>query len=241
MIPPPSKQAESAFLRDWWAANDPYPSRFVRFLRWLACWAPFGREIIPDRTKQGVYLLRVYLGPRLFRRWLPRAFLHYFFRGDEAVEFHNHPWDRSWSLILTEGYWEDRPRGLGVEIFFRKPGEWVCLDRDTYHKVTLNRVGGKGRVLRPWTLFFAGRRVSEERGAAWGFYNQEEGTYTPEAEYKAQHAITIPAPRHQLAITERHSVLRPPEKRVCVCRGMDFAPYEDVNGRDRCSNCDEDL
>jgi hypothetical protein len=201
--PPTSKAAINEYLETWWQQNEPPPSRLVRVLRALALWAPFGRRIIPDRHSHGPYLLRTFLTPnRLVRDWLkqrrkdlfragwyraavlasaaarfvdllPGPYLHFFFRGDDAEELHNHPFDWSCSLILTAGYLEQRPDKLHLRRAFRF--NWIS--RKDFHRVLLLQE-------RPWTIFLCGPRVKHDRNVAWGFLNTRTGAYTDQSSFK---------------------------------------------------------
>lgn len=125
------------------------------------------------------YLLRVYLTQRKHGvdesdeqpRRLPAVYLHYFFRGDEDRELHNHPWLRALSWILTGGYTEERlePDGFVAE-YRHRPGTFNVLKRNTFHRVHLLQGGC-------WTLFIAGERVSEPRGKDWGFLDAQTGRF----------------------------------------------------------------
>lgn len=59
-----------------------------------------------------LYLRRWFLHPRDKdfgrNKGKGRLYLHKFYRGDEDLHFHDHPW-RFTSLILTRGYWEETP------------------------------------------------------------------------------------------------------------------------------------
>lgn len=59
-----------------------------------------------------IYLRRWFINPRnkdfSQNKGKPRLYLHKFYRGDEDPHMHDHPWPFT-SLILTRGYWEERP------------------------------------------------------------------------------------------------------------------------------------
>lgn len=131
------------------------------------------------------YLLRVYLtgssGEGKTRK-VPRAYLHFFFRGDSDRELHSHPWETfmqfwpfnlfgSLSLILTGGYVEERLTKTGqVRIRKYRPGMLNILQGKTFHRVRLNHGG-------TWTLFLAGRRSQLPKGEDWGFLDLMTGAY----------------------------------------------------------------
>lgn len=116
------------------------------------------------------YLMRLYITPRA---WPKRFYLHYFFRGDGDRELHNHPWDRSTSLILVGGYREERWDPAAEKVTVREfgPGSVNRLEHNTFHRVDLVAGGC-------WTLF-----CSEERIQDWGFLDVESGEYMSHAEY----------------------------------------------------------
>lgn len=115
------------------------------------------------------YLTRWYL-------WPPRprgkdddtsfaVFIHFFHRGDEDRDQHNHPWDLSASLILSGGYREER----GNDVRIVRPGSINIIRGTDFHRVDL---------LEPscgcWTLFVAGRRSQD-----WGFRDHVTGEFIP--------------------------------------------------------------
>lgn len=91
------------------------------------------------------------------------VYLHYFHRGDEDAELHNHPWGFSFSVILTNGYIEER--WIKNEIVKRvlRPGSLNILRSNDFHRVDL-----RNPEQGAWTLFFAGKRVQD-----WGFWHPE--------------------------------------------------------------------
>ena len=145
-------------------------SRWRRLLCRIARWAPFGIKVIWSRDGLSPYLLRVNLVPRI--GMLPALFLHYFFRGDDDVEHHNHPWFWSCSLILAGGYIEERLTDEGVIRRHVKPGRLNIIRQNDFHRV---RVFGS----RPWTLFLAGKRCELPEEEAWGFKHPASQQYTP--------------------------------------------------------------
>ena len=148
------------------------------------------------------YLMRVYLTPerelleaRLYdlgvpgflarqMRYMPRPYLHYFFRGDDDRAFHNHPWKRSLSVILIGGYIE-HTWDFQLERSFSRllmPGQVNLLKRGTYHRVEL--LPGE----KCWTLFTSMGRVQESDGQDWDFYDPETGEYTPWGKWTAENS-----------------------------------------------------
>lgn len=142
--------------------------------RWLwaiAKWAPFGGTVVGS-SDPGPYLLRIYLTPHF--KYLPNVYLHHFFRGDDDVELHNHPWKYSMSLILTGGYIEERMNVLTQKKpVTRKmfPGFLNFLRQEEFHRVTLLKDGC-------WTLFASYFRVRKSDGQDWGFLDVDTGRYT---------------------------------------------------------------
>ncbi len=126
------------------------------------------------------YLTRWYLWPRGPRttddKETPSApfaiFIHFFHRSDEDRDQHNHPWAKSFALILKGGYVEER--GDTVRTF--RPGSINIIRKDDYHRVDL---------LDPqhgsWSLFVAGKNVG-----SWGFKDTATGRHVPWREYMVQ-------------------------------------------------------
>jgi hypothetical protein len=170
---------------------------FIERKLWdLAQLAPLG-GCVPGSSLEDPYLLRIYVSPRDPQfRWLwkvlrlyadvreynpevfqgvPHLYLHHFFRGDDDVEVHNHPWQFSMSLILTGGYVEERwdPATKSVSIKHLDPGDINVLRREDFHRVTL-KDPGRGC----WTLFMSSERAEEKNGEDWGFLDTKTEQYT---------------------------------------------------------------
>jgi hypothetical protein len=96
-------------------------------------------------------------------------YLHYFHRGDEDWALHNHPWEFSMSLILTNGYVEERWTPLGIKKYILRPGSINIIRSNDFHRVDL---------IHPehgaWTLFLTSRRVQE-----WGFWHPDMPHFVP--------------------------------------------------------------
>jgi len=158
-----------------------------RFLEWLCTHLPRPR-VIYDRAGERPYLSRYYLvgAPHMpdgsepidrFGNPKPEAifppgwglYLHHFHRSDDDVALHNHPWTWARALILAGGYLEERrmrhPSATCdmVMPFLRRPGSWVRVDADDFHRVDLLERDS-------WSLFLAGPKVSE-----WFFWDRETG------------------------------------------------------------------
>ena len=120
-------------------------------------------------SKDGVdYLSRYYLLGK--NRSLCNIFLHHFHASDQDMSpegvslLHNHPWGRSFGLILTKGYTEERLNEDGsITVKRVKPGHINLISDKDFHRVVLH----KGDM---WTLFFTG---PTPKNANWYFYNPE--------------------------------------------------------------------
>lgn len=119
------------------------------------------------------YLSRLLL-PRM---WLPfvgsfRPMLHHFHRTDDDRELHNHPWARSFSLVLTGSYDEERLYDANEGVVINRRVRWfnTLTDKD-FHRVT--RLNGD-----VFTLFVTGKRVQD-----WGFYDVDTDVFTPHREF----------------------------------------------------------
>jgi hypothetical protein len=188
-----------AFVRKHRKAN----ANFVERKLWdVAESAPLGGSL-PGGSELNPYLLRVYVSPRDPQfKWLwlkltrfardlgdydpslfqgvPHLYLHYFFRGDDDVEVHNHPWLFSVSLILTGGYVEERwePATKTIRTRHCYPGDINVIRSSDFHRVTL-----KAPDRGCWTLFLSSNRVGEKNGHEWGFLDTKTEKYTPRGEF----------------------------------------------------------
>lgn len=171
----------------------------------LAKSLPYGGRIITT-NQRGVadpYLFRAYLSPAredlaeavgsLLKltpaqlRWVrlaPRAYLHYFFRGDDDRAVHNHPNTWSASFILSGVYQEQRydPRTGAETTRYLGPGSFNLLLRNNFHRITL--VPG----YNPWTLFLSGPKVQKPEGFDWDFLDLETMIRVPWSVWEAQRA-----------------------------------------------------
>jgi len=124
------------------------------------------------------YLTRWYL-VRVFRRWVPGVFLHYFHRSDHDRELHNHPWKWAVAIILRGGYYEHRlERNKETRVRYLPPISVNLLTPDTFHRVVLldEKKGA-------WSLFIAGPKFRE-----WGFVDLESGKFESISEREARMA-----------------------------------------------------
>lgn len=179
------------------------------------------------------YLMRVYLAPQReeleaqlsmlgvppayarYIQYMPRPYLHYFFRGDDDRAYHNHPWKRSLSLILIGGYiehvWNFELKRSLSRLF--TPGKVNYLKRGTYHRAEL--LPGK----KTWTLFVSSGRVQASDGFDWEFYDPETDTFTPHGQWTNDRAKHRP-----FSTVARVGDL------VEVCRGPGDDPYAGHGG-----------
>lgn len=162
----------------------------------LSIAAPFGSKVIlTNDNVYNPYLMRVYLAPEKAKvsnflvqsLGMPagvtklvdesyRPFLHFFFRGDDDREYHNHPFRDSYSLVLGPGgYIDHRWDFLAKQSYSRlvKPGRINVIRRNDFHRVEL--LHGFGC----WTLFFAGKRMHPKDGTDWDFYSPETEEFVP--------------------------------------------------------------
>lgn len=106
-----------------------------------------------------------------WNRWLS-VYLHYFHRGDEDASLHNHPWSTSYSLILTNGYMEERwdPKLQKIVQRTIRPGSINRILANDFHRVEL-----LDPTRGAWTLFFSGARLERP----WGFWWPGVHDFTP--------------------------------------------------------------
>lgn len=144
-------------------------------------------EKYPERTRViqvdgSNYLRRFYLTPRRLDEYgeetgkkLPFGlYLHYFYRGDEDRELHNHPWEKSLSFILLSGYYEERKTEEGeVKLRNIRPFTFNYITKNHFHRVIKKQ--NKPHI---WTLFLTGKRAQD-----WGFWDRDTKKYTPHGEF----------------------------------------------------------
>ena len=174
-------ELKELYKRGWYGNLERY-----RHLRWnYTLWYPHTGEsaeeaieaycrsflkVVPDKRIVGAdgspYLDRYCLAEPLGMHkgdLTGKIYLNHFWRSDADQELHSHPWDRSTSLILVNGYEEERREGSEIRRFDRRPGDVVTIDAETFHRVELPRGDA-------WTLFFVGRYVG-----TWYFWNRATG------------------------------------------------------------------
>lgn len=94
-----------------------------------------------------------------------RAYLHHFLSHDEDGH-HNHPWDWSFSVVLSGGYTEERfdPESGDTWRETHNAGHVNFLFRGDYHRI--EELHGD-----TWTLFICGPLS----GKSWGFWMPGRG------------------------------------------------------------------
>lgn len=128
------------------------------------------------------YLRRFYLTPRRLNVYGEETgkdlgfgvYLHYFYKGDEDRELHNHPWERALSFVLLGGYYEER-RTEKDEVILKdiKPLTFNYITKDHFHRVIK-----KKKSPHVWTIFFTGKRVQN-----WGFWDRDTKDFIPQEEF----------------------------------------------------------
>lgn len=128
-------------------------------------------EFAPGNPYMGrFYLVQRDKIPEVLQDYIPGVCLNYFFRGDADVELHSHPWRIALSVILTNGYTEERRTARGILRRVFRPGSINIIRSSDYHRVELiNPSRGA------WTLFFTWDRVQED----WDFWHPQTGNRTP--------------------------------------------------------------
>lgn len=140
----------------------------VRSMQWMdnLCWwvvTRFPNRHIIIYVEDRPYLLRFYI-KRNGR--LPGIYLHRFLSGDLDRDLHNHPWKKSYSLILYGKYKEERYDGSEIMSRVLSPGNVNVIRYNDFHRIDLITKG-------VWTLFVSGDVVQ-----AWGFKNRDTGKFT---------------------------------------------------------------
>lgn len=142
----------------------------ARLIWWLVVFfkLPMRLESSTILRADQVYMTRHYLfghdGRGSAPGWRGRVpfnvFLHCLHLSDGA-EYHSHPYEWAWSLILHSGYFECR-WAYGAEFgSWYGPGDVNRIDHDTYHRLDVRP--GRGPT---WTLFVASRPKY-----VWWFYD----------------------------------------------------------------------
>lgn len=127
-------------------------------------------------SKDGLaYLTRYFVF--LKDRVVGNIFIHHFHRSDMDVGsdgqglLHNHPFDWSFSLVLSGGYIEERKQLDGKVIKkVIKPWSFNFINKRVYHRVDLlNEQQGC------WSIFFTGSRKNN----SWEFWDRATDQYIP--------------------------------------------------------------
>jgi hypothetical protein len=144
-------------------------------------------ETFPNRTRiikvEGKpYLRRFYLTPRRLDEHGEKTgkdvgfgvYLHYFYRGDEDRELHNHPWEKALSFILCSGYYEER-RDANDNVILKnvRPFTFNYITSNDFHRVIK-----KEKSPHIWTLFMTGKRIQD-----WGFWDRDSKEYIPHKKF----------------------------------------------------------
>lgn len=97
-------------------------------------------------------------------------FLHHFLSSDMDIGtdqfglLHNHPFNWSFSFVLTGGYWEERRESDGTVSKKKvKPFTFNFISKKDFHRVDL--LDEKNGA---WTIFFTGSR----KGNTWCFWDR---------------------------------------------------------------------
>ncbi len=137
-----------------------------RFLEWFAPHLPLRKIIGGD---EALYLSRYTLFDFPWSK--RRIYLHRFHRSDEDRDLHNHPWTRSYSLVLLGGYREERLQDGKVIVRDVYPGSINVIDPNTFHRVDL--LNGDA-----WTIFFTGTLLQD-----WGFWDRDTNKFVDHKTY----------------------------------------------------------
>ena len=114
-------------------------------------------KILHGRHSRSVYLIRLYL---LRTPWFA-VFLHRFFRGDDDIHLHDHPFPFGY-FVLSGRYYEVTPH----EIRLRRPGSFRFRSHRSFHLVHIPRPSKPELVTPTWTLVIRGPKIK-----SWGFWN----------------------------------------------------------------------
>lgn len=141
------------------------------------------------------YLGRLYLITPSKR--FPGVFLHHFYRSDHDRDLHNHPWNWSFSVVLTGGYYEERAEekargyyGPGVEQIVHSGIKTRNINAPGINRLTgksFHRVILKDLKNGAWTIFVAGKVAKD-----WGFMDRDTNKFIPHAQYVGQEFVDQP-------------------------------------------------
>lgn len=118
-------------------------------------------------------------------------YMHRYLDPDGDRNLHDHPWQRSFGVVLCGAYYEERMRyldaGEGPVITVRKIRPWIpnYIGVGCFHKIAAIEPG-------TWTLFSSGLRVKR-----WGYFQQEgdRTIYYPNPDSDTHRDWTKNAPR----------------------------------------------
>ncbi len=118
------------------------------------------QDIMRGVDSEVLYMRRYFLGSFLGMTF----FLHRFYSGDGDDWFHDHPWDRSYAVVLAGSYLEERIRHFdprsGMVATVRRVRFFNRLRFDDFHRIAKI-------VPQTWTLFVHFGRTKE-----WGFFER---------------------------------------------------------------------
>lgn len=124
-----------------------------------------------------VYLRRWFIWPRTYIQGPNKIYLHKFYKGDEDLHLHSHPW-RFTSFILWGGYWEESFDGKDNrdrKRIWYGPGSLLKRGAAWCHRVILpteTKLLPSGKLAskyRPcWSLVTTGPKERE-----WGFITEK--------------------------------------------------------------------
>lgn len=135
----------------------------------------FFKKTLIMRNDGEPYLTRYYLYRKHFW-WLPSMYIHCFHSSDYDMELHNHPWKKSYSLILKGSYAEEyRDKNNAVKSRVLFPGNINYVPENKFHRVDLLSEN-------VWTLFISGPKVQR-----WGFWNRHTNKYIDYLDFFNKH------------------------------------------------------
>lgn len=135
-----------------------------KFLEYLVNKFELSSKTIYRQKDSNPYLTRYYLFQKPLP-WLPSIYLHCFHSSDEDLEFHNHPWNYSFSILLSGMYREYFLQNGKVKKRILSPGNFNFINANKFHRIEL--ISDK-----TWTLFISGGLVQN-----WGFINTDNNQF----------------------------------------------------------------
>ena len=99
-------------------------------------------------------------------------YLHKIHMSDDRPELHNHPWKWAYALVLWGGYSEERLTPAGVVRRRIRPGRFVRLSANDWHRLDLIAEAPS------YSLFITGPLQQ-----AWGFLDRKTFKFTHSRDY----------------------------------------------------------